>query len=188
MSTPVVTVSRPWIPNEPIPPYLGSSIASNACCCAGESYLPILATDFLDLYKILNFNLRSVLQEADKYCLSVSQGDHPDPDAEKTTRYRQWLQEEGRRIHDAVARQLTPRAWKVCENAIKIGGSFSPSDFETFGFNSIAAFRLSVKSLEDVHLVTSVRDETDSRRKSIVITPKAFLVYHYRINLSKSGQ
>jgi hypothetical protein len=154
----------------------------------GESYLPILASDFLDLYKILNFNLRSVLQEADEYCLSVSSGDHPETDEQKTTCYRQWLQEEGQRLHDAVARQLTPRAWKVFEDAIDIGGSFSPSDFETFGFNSIAAFRPSVKALEDVHLVTSVRDETDNRRKSIVITPKAFLVYHYRSNQAKAGQ
>jgi DNA-binding MarR family transcriptional regulator len=76
----------------------------------------------------------------------------------------------------------------VFEDAINIGGSFSPSDFEAFRFNSIAAFRPSVKALEDVHLVTSVRDETDSRRKSIVITPKAFLVYHYRSNQGKAGQ
>lgn len=146
----------------------------------GESYLPILATDFLDLYQILNSNLRSVLQEADEFCLSVYQGNHPNTDDEKHSEYSGWLVEEGRTWHDAVARQLTPRSWKVFDEAADVGGSFSPSDYEIFGFNSPEAFRPSVKALEDVHLVTSVRDETDQRRKSIVITPKAFLVHHFR--------
>ena len=146
----------------------------------GESYLPILAMDFLDLYKILNSNLRSVLQEADEFCLSVYQGNHPNTDDEKHCKYSGWLVEEWRRWHDAVARQLTPRSWKVFDDAVALGGSFSPSDYETFGFNSLEAFRPSVKALEDVHLVTSVRHETDKRRKSIVITPKAFLVHHFR--------
>jgi hypothetical protein len=79
----------------------------------GESYLPILATDFLDLYQILNSNLRSVLQEADQFCLSVYQGNHPNTDDEKHRKYSGWLVEEGRRWHDAVARQLTPRSLRL---------------------------------------------------------------------------
>jgi len=99
---------------------------------------------------------------------------------EKHGRYTSWLSDEGKAQHDAVDRQLTPRSWKVLEDGVKLGGSFSPSAYELFGFNSLEAFRPSAKALENVHLVTSVRDESDKRRMSIVITPKAFLISHYR--------
>jgi hypothetical protein len=154
----------------------------------GESYLPILPNDFLDLYQILNSNLRSVLQQADEYCISVHDGEHPVSDDEKQAKYHSWLIDEGKALHDAVDRQLTPRSWKVLEDGVKLGGSFSPSAYELFGFNSLEAFRPSVKALEDVHLVTSVRDESDKRRKSIVITPKAFLISHYRELLKPKDQ
>ena len=62
----------------------------------GESYLPIWRSHFPVLYNILNFNLRSVLQEADEYCLLVFASDHPETDEKiDDPGYLHWLREEG---------------------------------------------------------------------------------------------
>src|SRR5207247_6120687 len=123
--------------------------------------------------------LRSALSEADDYCTWAARS-HPSSAEEKDTMLRDYLHEQGKKIHSATGRQVAPRAWKVFDFALTIGGSFAPGDFAAFGFNSAEAFRPSVKELEDVHLVDSVRDDTDQRRKSIVVTPKGYLVANYR--------
>jgi len=61
------------------------------------------------------------------------------------------------------------------------GGWCSPSDFRQFGFNSTAAMRPHIKSLEQENLVsTTLNDESDKRRKTIIMTPRAWLVQYAR--------
>ena len=69
---------------------------------------------------------------------------------------------------------------QVFNHAIEVGGVFSPSDFEVFGFNSIAAFRPSIRDLEGVGMLVSTQDDGDKRRKTIQITPKGWLVSKYQ--------
>ena len=147
--------------------------------------LPLTLDGFERLYTLLQSNLRSTLYIADEYCTWVSGKDFPHEDAAKNRMLDLYLDEEGGKIHQAVDKQVTPRAWKVFERAVEVGGAFSPGDFEVFGFNSIEAFRPSVKALEDVHLVTSVREENDKRRKSVIVLPKGYLVANYRAGRRK---
>ncbi len=142
--------------------------------------LPITASDFDRLYTILNKNLRSLLSYADNYCMWVSERSVPLRDDERQRLFAQWLEEESGKILEASRSQLGDRAWEVFDNAVMLGGTFSPSDYQAFGCTSPQALRPQVKDLEEVHLLTSLREETDKRRKTIQVTPKGFLVAYAR--------
>jgi DNA-binding MarR family transcriptional regulator len=144
-------------------------------------YLPLVVGDFQRLYRILFYNLRSLLGHIDEYCQwVVDQSDEiPNKEEEKTACFERWLTQTARSAYESATAQLKPRAWRVFEDAIAIDGSFSPSDFEDFQFNSIPAFRPHVKDLEAAGLVVSTQDEGDKRRKTTQITPKGWLVHEW---------
>ncbi len=144
-----------------------------------EYYLPLRALDFAQLYHLLRGNLRSVLSYADDFCQSVADGGaEPDSDVEKTDAFQDWLLQQCRDAYEAVRQELRPKALEVFNSAASKRGVFSPSDFESFGFNSIPAFRPHIRDLEAVGLVVSTQDEGDKRRKTIQVTPKGWLVSH----------
>jgi hypothetical protein len=142
-------------------------------------YLPLRIEDFERLYGILFKNLRSLLGHADVYCQWIADRDAPTADYDKRQMFQTWLDETSRKAYDSAREQVRPRAWKVFEDAIAIDGSFSPSDFEHFQFNSIPAFRPHVRDLEAAGLVVSTQDDGDKRRKTIQITPKGWLVHEW---------
>jgi hypothetical protein len=151
----------------------------------GEAYLPISEQSFEDLYVVLNRNLRALLEYADKYCMFVEEGgDHPQTAAAQRNLFYSWLRGEGQKVFDACDQQLTGRCWEVFDVAVKMGGAFSPSDYQRFQCNSQEALRPYVKTLEDYELVVSVRDDTDKRRKTMLVTPKGHLVAYYRTTRS----
>jgi len=146
-----------------------------------EPYLPLVVADFHRLYGILFNNLRSLLGHIDEYCQWVADQpeDPPASEEEKRACFERWLTQTARNAYESATAQLKPRAWRVFEDAIAIDGSFSPSDFEDFQFNSVPAFRPHVKDLEAAGLVVSTQDEGDKRRKTIQITPKGWLVHEW---------
>lgn len=150
--------------------------------------LPITPGDFDRLYTILNKNLRSLLSYADNYCMWVSERSIPLDDDEKQRLFGRWLTEESGKILEASKSQLGGRAWEVFDKAVTMGGTFSPSDFAEFGCTNPQALRPQVKDLEEVHLLTSLREETDKRRKTIQVTPKGFLVAYARNTANSTGQ
>ena len=77
-------------------------------------------------------------------------------------------------------RGVKPWAWKVFDQIGDVGGSISPSDYESFTFNSNAAMRPHIKSLEDAQLVDSAIDETDNRRRTIGISARGWIVRYKR--------
>ncbi len=119
------------------------------------SYLPLHKDDFSRLYEILFYNLRSLLGHADEYCQWIADNTEPTDDIEKKQSFNVWLNDTINKAYESVRAQLRPRAWRVFEDAIAIDGSFAPSDFEHFQFNSIAAFRPHVRDLEAAGLVVS---------------------------------
>jgi hypothetical protein len=143
---------------------------------AVPQYLPLLESDFAVLYDILRGNLRSVLSYADDYCQWVADREKPKSDVEKHDLFDRWLNEQAQTAYEAVRKELRPRAIVVFKKAIETGGIFSPSDFEEYGFNSIAAFRPHIRDLESVGLLVSTQDDGDKRRKTIQITPKGWMV------------
>ena len=142
-------------------------------------YLPLLSDDFHKLYMISGGNLRQSLAYAHAYCLSVAeQGNFPSDDAAKTQRFNSWLKSNAQATKKSIENQVGKTALDLLGNVIKaMNGEFNPSDFASFGFKSLPALRPHVKSLEDVGLLESTRDETDQRRRTITATGKGWLVY-----------
>lgn len=139
-------------------------------------YLPLTIDDIDFLYEVLNENLRNTLHYCDQYCLHfVDQGISAKSNSEKSKLFFEWLQSESNSIMASIESQLRPRALKLFNDIVAYGGIFSPSDFSSFGFNSVAALRPQVLELERVALLSSTIDESDNRRKTIQITPKGWL-------------
>lgn len=149
---------------------------------SGNSYLPLVVSDFTRLYGILFGNIRALLGHIDEFCQYVSEnGLQPQSQTDKEAAFDEWLNEKCRIAFEAASATLAGRAWTVFNAATASEGLFSPSDFTAFGFNSSQAFRPHVKDLEDAGLVVSTKDEGDRRRKTIQITPRGWLVnYHMR--------
>ena len=149
--------------------------------------LPLLSSDFGELYKVLHGILRSVLSAADDYCnwIDTEKG-NPKDDNERHEFFMEWLREQSAEAYQAVQLQLRARALKVFDDAVTIGGVFSPSDFQQFGFNGIQQFRPSIKDLENAGVLVSTRDEGDKRRKTIQITAKGWLISYHLQNTQHS--
>ena len=143
---------------------------------AGTPYLPLRPEDFARLYEVLRGNLRSVLSYADDYCQWIADGQPPNGDAQRGQMFNKWIAEQAAAAHDAVRQELRPRAVEVFQKATQVGGVFSPSDFDEFDFNSVQAFRPSIRDLEAVGLLVSTQDDGDKRRKTIQVTPKGWMV------------
>ena len=143
---------------------------------ASVPYLPLRPEDFARLYELLRGNLRSVLSYADDYCQWIADRVAPGDDANKQNMFDEWLLGQAAAAHTAVRQELRPRAQQVFQKAVGVGGVFSPSDYEDFEFNSVQAFRPSIRDLEAVGLLVSTQDDGDKRRKTIQITPKGWLV------------
>lgn len=142
--------------------------------------LPLLNSDFTQLYKLLQGILRSVLSSADDYCAWVdAKGLILNTDEERSKLFQDWLKAQCEGEFDAIQRQLRPTAFRVFKKALEVRGVFSPSDFESFGFNGIPQFRPSIRDLEAVGLLVSMRDEGDKRRKTIQVTAKGWKVNHH---------
>lgn len=140
-------------------------------------YLPITSSEFSFLYDILYNNIRNTLSYANEYCMWCVDNDVlPQKKQEKEKAFIDWLIDLSSKYYSEVSTQLRPRPLNVFERAIELGGTFSPSDFEKFELNSIAALRPHVKDLETVGLVVSIVDESDNRRRSIQVTPKGWFV------------
>lgn len=145
----------------------------------GNSIPPVGGEGFRFLYDVLNFNLRNSL----KYCEDFSLWLYMNQPAIRTEEeflrlLKEWLREEADRHKDETT--LGNRAWEVFERLCQQGGSVSPSEHANFGFKSYQAMRPHLKSLEDNQLVQSSVDDTDQRRKTIVMTPRAWLVMYAR--------
>lgn len=145
-------------------------------------YLPLTIDDIDFLYEVLNENLRNTIHYCDQYCLHfVDSGFTAQTDSEKSKLFLNWLQSEAESILNSIEGQLRPRAFKLFKDIILHGGSFSPSDYAKFDFNSVAALRPQVLELERVALLSSTIDESDNRRKTIQVTPKGWLT-SYALN------
>lgn len=145
-----------------------------------EATLPLLESDFAQLYKLLQGILRSVLSSADDYCAWVDGKQLIlGSDDERHTVFQAWLKSQCEAEFGAIQKQLRPTAFRVFKQALGIGGVFSPSDYESFGFKGIPQFRPSIRDLEAVGLLVSTKDEGDKRRKTIQVTAKGWKVNHH---------
>ncbi len=143
-------------------------------------YMPILPDDFAHLYDILKGNLRTVLSDTDDYCLWIADlPTLPKTVEEKHSTFTTWLNARSESAYQSVRSELKPRTLEVFKFATVIGGLFSPSDYDSFGFNSGPVFRPKIAELEILGIVVSTKDESDKRRKTIQITPKGWLIHYH---------
>lgn len=148
-----------------------------------ENYImPLTSDSFEVLFEVLNQIIRNTLAECDQFCMYVYDNElQLDSKEDKETEFINWLDSKSNSNYESVKNQLKPRALKLFRDILAHGDSFSPSDFNIFGFNSVPAMRPQLKDLEDVGVIQSSKDESDSRRKSIQLTSKGYFV-GYAIN------
>lgn len=140
-------------------------------------YVPINADSFSFLFEVLSQNIRNTLSYANEYCMKIYDDNMKiESESDKENAFLEWITNLSSNYYQAVQSQLRPRALKLFNDIFNSGSSFSPGDFDSFGFNSIPAMRPHVKDLETVGLVTTSKDDSDNRRKSIQLTAKGQFV------------
>ncbi|MEZ8695071.1 hypothetical protein AB6D15_22820 [Vibrio splendidus] len=146
-----------------------------------ESNAPVEANGFAHIYQIGNRNLRNAL----KYCEDFSMwafmnNSLNDNSSEKLALIEAWMAETADK-YEQDSGNVGKRAWRVFDDLITFGGSASPSDYERFGYDTQQAMRPQLKTLEDANLIESAIDETDKRRRTIVITSRGWIVNYKRL-------
>lgn len=141
---------------------------------------PVSPLAFRQLYDVLNHNLRQAFKYAEDFSFWL----HRQPDRVAGTQsyeplFEVWLTTQADKHNEQT--ELGKRAWEVFDQLAERGGWCSPSDFRSFGFNKAQVMRPHVKALESENLVTtSLNDENDKRRKTIVMTARGWLVRYAR--------
>ncbi|WP_157186714.1 hypothetical protein [Nocardia jiangxiensis] len=145
---------------------------------------PVDPESFKLIYDVLNKNLRNALKYSEDFSFWLHDGGYAsaDPVANRQ-HFERWIR--GQAARNAEETNLSGnRAWEVFDSLTGIGGSCSPGDYETFGFNSAQAMVPHIKSLEDVNLIQSTASDSDRRRKTILVTPRGWLVRYARSDYS----
>jgi hypothetical protein len=150
-------------------------------------YLPLNAGDFSFLYEILHGNLRAALSYADDYCEWAADRELPKTPEAKAENFLSWLNSKATDAHSVAAKELSPRALKVFQDAVGLGGVFAPSDYAALGFNTMQVLRPKIVELEKIGLLVSTQDDSDKRRKTIQVTPKGWLVSHKLASISAAN-
>jgi len=140
--------------------------------------LPLTQSNFVELFDIMRGNIRSVLNEADEFCMWFADNCEDIEDFEADDYFEQWLDEELTNTYVAVQAEVRPRAFEAFETACQYE-IFSPSDCLEFGFESPSAMRPHIKALESAGLLRSAIDDSDKRRKTIQVTSKGWKVRAY---------
>lgn len=152
-----------------------------------QAVAPVGPDGFRHLYDILNRNLRNALKFCEDFSFwLLDEGIASDDSSGDLPLLEVWLTEQADRYNQQT--RLGNRAWSVFDTLATMRGSCSPSDYETFDFNSSMAMRPHVKALEDANLVQSTFDDYDKRRKTIVMTPRGWLVRYARAEYAPPSQ
>jgi hypothetical protein len=151
------------------------SITENDC------YLPLNQEVFHELYDAVGKNLRELLHFSDEYCMDVAMsGDHPMLEQDKVDRFYIWLDKMAGEIYQSASSRIKARSWQLLGDLSAQGGTASPSDFDEFGFNSKEAMRPYAKELEDSNLILVTREESDKRRKNLLVSAQGYLAQFYQ--------
>lgn len=141
---------------------------------------PIEPEGFDHLYRVSHKNLRNTLKHAQDFTMWLEENDELEVASEARLELLHiWIAEQADR-YEQDTRNVTKRGWTFFDDLVASGGTCSPSDFASFGFNSIPAMRPYVKQLEDANLMHSTVDESDSRRRTIGLTSNGWLVNYKR--------
>lgn len=145
-----------------------------------NTYVPVTPEGFQHIYRVGNSNLRTALKYCEDFVFWLRRNrERPDNDTAKLALLEAWFTEVASEyLRDTSG--LGNRAWSVFDGIAARGGNVSPSDFAEFDFESAQAMRPHLKNLEEATLIDSSIDESDSRRKTITMTPRGWLVRYQR--------
>lgn len=145
-----------------------------------DAYAPVEPGGFQHIYAVLNSNLRDAMKFCNDFALWIDEeNERPASVADKQKLLESWLADRAQRHLEATT-SVKARAWQLFDDLVSLGGSCSPSDYETFGFNSPMAMRPHVKDLEEANVVISSVADADQRRKHIALTSRGWLVNYQR--------
>jgi hypothetical protein len=141
---------------------------------------PVEADGFTHIYKIGNRNLRNALKYCEDFALWAYLGNNiPAESKNKLALIEAWMAETADK-YQLDTKGVGNRAWKVFDDLIAAGGNASPGDYEEFGYDSQQAMRPQLKLLEDANLIESTIDETDKRRRTILVSSRGWIVNYKR--------
>jgi hypothetical protein len=165
------------LPDELVPEVISRRIAVYSIL--GGAYVPVEPSGFDHVYKVMHYNLRNAMKVCQDFALWMDEeGQRPKSPDDKRGLLEVYLALMAERYF--LETEISPRAWRVFDKLVELGGSCSPSDFAEFEFESNAAMRPHVKNLEEANLVVSSVDESDRRRKTIGISPRGWFVEYHR--------
>lgn len=141
---------------------------------------PVEAEGFKHIYQIGNRNLRNALKYCEDFAFWAYLDDTiPTSQKDKLELIEAWMSVMADK-YEQDTKGVGNRAWKVFDDLIVLGGSASPSDYESFGYESQQAMRPQLKLLEDANLIESAIDETDKRRRTILVSSRGWIVNYKR--------
>lgn len=145
-----------------------------------DAVAPVGPYSFRLLYEVLNRNLREAFRFAEDFAFWLyGEGETAGTTASFDGLFQVWLATTADRHNEDT--QLGRRAWQVFDQLADRRGWCSPSDFRSFGFNTQSVMRSHIKALEAENLVTTtLHDESDRRRKTIMMTSRGWLVHYAR--------
>lgn len=163
-----------------------------------EQNLPILLDDIVQLYKMLNFNLRDLLAAVDDYCEhQFNIGRMRISDVQKSKRFEKWLNSKSIDIYTELLSRVATDAWIVLDIAMgpECKGTFGVGNYQTFSSNSKVhmtqtLFKQWLKSLEKLKLISKYSvdsaggnddDDDGFKRHVFTVTAKGSLVHYARL-------
>lgn len=146
---------------------------------SSTSRAPVSAESFEYVYDVSHRNLRDSLKYSQDFAFSRdAQFFLQSTEGQVETTLRDWFENLAAKYEADI--RLQPRMWRLFGDIAEGGGSCSPGDHQSFGFNDRTHMRKNVVDLERYGLVVSSREEVDQRRRSIEITSKGWLVHFAR--------
>jgi DNA-binding MarR family transcriptional regulator len=162
-----------------IPELVRARIKQTRLDPSSQGRVPVTAESFEYLYDVSHQNLRDSLGYAQDFALNYDAEFFINtPAGDVKNELVEWTDRLAVAYAGDIA--LQARVWKFLQDLADAGGTCSPGDHESFGFNDRTHMRKNVVDLERFGLVESSRDEVDQRRRSIAITSKGWLVVFAR--------
>ncbi len=149
--------------------------------------IPVDARGFAHFYNIGGRSLRNAMKYSEDFSFWASEGGLFGGSGEVTYQeIESWMAGISRNyLEDTTG--VGGRAWDVFEKLASMGGSISPSQYEEFGFESNQAMRPHLRALEEANLIESAIDDTDSRRKTISVSSRGWIVNYQRTGFKQLG-
>lgn len=145
-----------------------------------DAEAPVGPQSFRFLYDILNRNLRNTFNMADNFSQWLVDEREDSGNADQYAKlFAVWLTDQADKHQNDT--RIGKRAWEVFDHLAGRDGWCCLGDYEEFGFNSKDAMRPHIKTLEQRNLVfSSINEDSDQRRKTIVMSPRGWLVRYAR--------